>query len=130
MAKIKGNNVRIYIGGDMLAHTDSVTFNFNTDTEEVTDADSGNHAENLPTTNNWDLSADFWYNNSVSEGKADFDDALTAQMAQTELTVIAELETGKSWSGLAYITNLTVTGGTAGSYVKVSTTLIGTGEIS
>jgi len=130
MAKIKGNNVRIYIGGELLAHTDSVTFNFVTDTEEVTDEASGNWAENLPTLNRWDLTADFWYNNAVAAGSVDYADAMDIWLLQTEVTVTAELETGVEWNGLAYITNLSPTGGTAGAYVKVSTSLIGTAEIS
>ena len=42
MAKIKGNNVRVSIGTDLMLCTKELTFNFNTDTEEVTDACSGN----------------------------------------------------------------------------------------
>lgn len=130
MAKIKGNNVRIYIGGDLLAHTDSVTFNFVTDTEETTDEGSGNWAENLPTLNRWDVTADFWYNNAVAAGSADFNDAMDIWLNQTQVTLTCEIETGVEWNGLAYITNLSPTGGTAGAYVKVSTSLIGTKEIS
>ena len=129
MAKIKGNNVRVYLGTDLLMHTDSVSFNFNTGVENVTDADSGNWDENLPTTNNWTIDADFWINNAVGSG-ADFDDCMTAWLAQTSLTVTAELETGTEWSGLAFITSLVPSGGTAAAYVKASVSFQGTGEIS
>ena len=129
MAKIKGNNVRVYLGADMLMHTDSVSFNFNTGSEEVTDADSGNWQENLPTLNDWTIDADFWINNAVAAG-ADFDDCMAAWLAQTMLTVKAELETGTDWSGLAFITSLVPTGGTAGAYVKASVSFQGTAEIS
>ena len=129
MAKIKGNNVRVYLGSDLLMHTDNVTFNFNTNSEAVTDADSGNWDENAPTTNNWDVAADFWINNSVASG-ADFDDCMAAYLAQTILTITAQLESGTEWSGLGFITNLSPTGGTAGAYAKASVSFQGTGEIS
>ena len=129
MGKIKGNNVRVYLGGDLLMHTKELTFNFNTDTEEVTDADSGDWKSNLPTLNGWDVSGSLWYNNAVSSG-ADFQDLMDAWLAQTELTIKAELEIGVSWSGLCYITNLSPTGGTAGSYAEASVSFIGTEELS
>jgi len=129
MAKIKGNNVRVYLGADLLMATKELTFNFNTDTEEVTDADSGNWKENLPTLNGWDVSGSMWYDNAVASG-ADYDDLMDAYLNQSELTLTAELETGVSWSGLGYLTNLSPTGGTAGSYVEVAVSFIGTGEIS
>jgi len=110
-------------------HTKELTFNFNTDTEEVTDGDSGNWKENLPTTNGWDASGSMWYNNAVASG-ADYDDLMDAYLAQSELTLTAEIETGESWSGLGYLTSLSPSGGTAGSYVEVSVAFIGTGEIS
>jgi len=129
MGKIKGNNVRLYLGSDLLAHTSEVSFNFDTDTEEVTDADSGNWKENLPTLNGWSVDVTTWYNNAVASG-ADWDDVMEAYLAQSELTLVCELETGKSYSGLGYLTNLNPTGGTAGSYVQFSAGFIGTGEIS
>ena len=129
MAKIKGNNVRLYLGADLLMHTKELTFNFNTDTEEVTDADSGIWKSNLPTTNGWDVSGSMWYNNAVASG-ADYQDLMDAWLAQTELTIKAELETGVDWSGLGYITNLAPAGGTAGSYAEASVSILGTDEIS
>ena len=129
MPKIKGYNVRVYLGNDMLMHTDKVTFSFDTDTEEVTDADSGDWAENLPTLNRWNIDTSLWYNNCVASG-ADFTDLMNAYLNQTELTLTAELETGVDWSGLGYLTNLSPAGGTGGGYVKVSAAFIGTGEIS
>jgi predicted secreted protein len=129
MAKIKGNNVRLYIGGDLLAHTMEASFNFDTDTEEVTDADSGNWKENLPTLNGWSVDVTTWYNNAVADG-ADWADVMAAYLAQSELTLICELETGVSYTGLGYLTNLNPTGGTAGAYVQFSAGFIGTGEIS
>jgi len=129
MAKIKGYNVRVYLGADMLMHTDEVTLNFDTDTEEVTDADSGDWAENMPTLNRWNIDTSLWYNNAVASG-ADFTDLMNAYLAQTELTITAELETGVEWTGLAYLTNLSPAGGTGAGYVKVSAAFIGTGDLS
>jgi len=129
MAKIKGNNVRVSIGTDLMLCTKELTFNFNTGTENVTDACSGNWDENLPTTNSWDVSGSMWYDNAVASG-ADYEDLMDAYLAQSELTITCQLETGTEWSGLGYLTNLSPTGGTAGSYVEVSVSFIGTGEIS
>ena len=129
MAKIKGNNVRLYLGSDLLMHTTEVTINFNTDTEEVTDADSGNWKENAPTLNGWSVDTSFWYNNAVAGG-ADFADVMAAYLAQTQLTLVCELETGVDYSGLGYLTNLSPSGGTAANYVKCSAGFIGTAEIS
>lgn len=129
MGKIKGYNVRLYLGSDLLMHTDEVSFNFDTDTEEVTDADSGDWAENLPTLNRWSVDTAFWYNNAVASG-ADFADVMAAYLAQTELTLVCELETGVDYTGLGYLTNLNPSGGTGAGYVKCSAGFIGTGEVS
>ena len=129
MAKIKGNNVRVYLGGDLLMATKELTFNFNTDTEEVTDADNGNWKSNLPTLNGWDTSGSLWYDNAPATG-INYSDLMDSWLAQSELTITAQLETGVAWSGLGYITNLSLTGGTAGSYVEASVSFLGTDEIS
>ena len=129
MAKIKGNNVRLYLGSDLLAHTTEVSINFDTDIEEVSDADSGNWAENAPTLNRWNVDATAWYNNAVAVG-ADFSDVMDAYLNQTQLILVYELETGVSYSGLGYLTNLKPSGGTAANYVQFSAGFIGTGEIS
>jgi hypothetical protein len=129
MAKIKGNNVRLYIGGDLLAHTNEVSINFETGTEEVTDAESGNWVENLPTLNSWSIDTTAWYNNAVASG-ADFSDVMDAYLNQTELTLMCELETGVDYSGFGYLTSLSPSGGTAGAYVQFTAGFIGTGEVS
>jgi len=129
MAKIKGYNVRLYLGSDLLMHTTEVSINFTTDTEEVTDADSGDWKENLPTLNSWSVDTAFWYNNTVASG-ADFSDVMDAYLNQSELTLVCELESGVSYSGLGYLTNLNPSGGTGANYVKCSAGFIGTAEIS
>jgi hypothetical protein len=129
MAKIKGYNVRLYLGTDLLAHTSEVSINFQTDTEEVTDADSGDWAENLPTLNRWNVDTTVWYNNAVAAG-ADFADCMAAFLAQTQLTLVCELETGVAYTGLGYLTSLNPSGGTGAGYVSFTAGFIGTGEIS
>jgi len=129
MAKIKGYNVRLYLGSDLLMHTTEVSMNFDTDTEEVTDADSGDWKENLPTLNGWSVDTSFWYYNALASG-AGFDDVMAAYLAQSELTLVCELESGVSYSGLGYLTNFNPAGGTGANYVKCSAGFIGTDEIS
>jgi len=129
MAKIKGNNVRLYLGSDLLAHTSEVSINFDTGIEDVTDADSGNWVENLPTLNSWNVDIVAWYNNAVASG-ADFNDVMDAYLNQSELTLVCELEVGVEFSGLGYLTNLNPSGGTGAAYVKFTAGFIGTGEIS
>lgn len=129
MAKIKGYNVRLYIGSNLLAHTDEVSINFETGIEEVTDAESGDWAENAPTLNSGTVDATAWYNNSVAVG-ADFADVMDAYLNQTELLLVAEIESGVSYQGHGYLTNLSPSGGTGAAYVKFSAGFIFTGEIS
>lgn len=129
MAKIKGNNVRVYLGSDLLAHTTEVSLNLETGIEEVTDADSGNWQENAPTLNSGSIDTTVWYNNSVAAG-ADFSDVMAAYLAQTQLTLTCEIESGVEYSGLGYLTNLNPTGGTAANYVQFTAGFIFTGEIS
>jgi len=129
MAKIKGYNVRLYLGSDLLMHTTEVSMNFVTDMEEVTDAESGDWKENAPTLNSWSVDTAFWYNNAVASG-ANFTDVMDAYLNQTPLTLVCELETGVDYSGLGYLTNLNPAGGTGAGYVKCSAGFIGTAEIS
>lgn len=128
MAKQKGNNVRLYLGTDLLAHSTEVSLNLETAMEEVTDADSGNFSEHLPTTNSWSADTTAWYSSTATG--ADFDALMSAYLAQTELTLKCELLTGTDYTGLGYLTNLSVTGGTAGSYVQFTAGFQGTAGIS
>ena len=127
MGKIKGNNVRLYLDDDLLMHTDEVSFNFDTDTEEVTDADDGNWASNLPTLNRWNVDVSFWYHNSAV---ANWEDVMTAYLNQEQLTLECELETEVKYSGTGYLTNLSPSGGTGAGHVKCSAGFIGTGELT
>jgi len=102
MAKIKGYNVRLYLGSDLLMHTTEVSMNFVTDTEEVTDADSGDWKENAPTLNSWSVDTSFWYNNAVVSG-ADFTDVMSAFLNQTQLTLVCELESGVDYTDLVIL---------------------------
>ncbi len=130
MAKIKGYNAKLYIDDDLLAHSSEVTFNFDTDTEEVTDEGSGDWAEILPTLNRWNLDATVWYHNAVATGGADFDDLMTAYLAQSQLTLKARIETGTEYTGVGFLTNLSVSGGTGGAHITFTASFTGTGEIS
>lgn len=130
MAKIKGYNVRLYLGGDLLAHSTEVSINLTTDTEELTDADSGDFKEFGPTLNSGTIDTSCWYNNAVGAGEADFQDVLDAHLNQSLLTLVAEIETGVEVSGSGYLTNLTPTGGTGAGYVKFDAGFIFTGEYS
>jgi len=129
MAKIKGDNVRIYLSNDLLAHTNEVSINLETGIEEVTDADSGNYEENAPTLNRGNIDTTTWYNNAVAGG-ADFNDVLDAYLNQTLLLLHAQIEPGVTLSGYGYLTNLNPSGGTAGAYVKFTAGFVFTGEIS
>jgi len=130
MAKIKGYNVRLYLGGNLLAHTTEVSINLTTDTEELTDADSGDFKEFGPTLNSGSVDTSTWYNNAVAGGGADFQDVLDAHLNQTQLTLVAEIEAGVEISGLGYLTSLTPSGGTGAGYVKFDAGFIFTGEYS
>lgn len=128
MAKITGSNVRLYIGSSLLAHTTEVALNLDTDIEEVTDADSGRWAENLPTLNRWNVDTTTWYNNSATG--ADFDTVMSAYLAQTLLTLRCEIESGVEYGGQGYLTNLNIVGGTDAAHVQFTAGFIGTGEMT
>jgi len=130
MAKIKGYNVRLYLGAAILAHTTEVSINLTTDTEELTDAESGDWKEFGPTLNSGTVDTTAWYNNAVAVGDADFTDVMNAFLAQTQLTLVWELETGVEYTGLGYLTSLNPSGGTGAGYVAFTAGFIFTGEIS
>lgn len=130
MAKVKGNNVRVYLGTDLLAHTTEVSLNIETGTEEVTDADSGNWSEFLPTLNSFSVDTTAWYSTAVGVDEADIETVIDASLAQTELTLKVELSAGVEYSGAGYLTNVSVTGGTAGAYVQFTAGFQGTKDIS
>jgi len=130
MAKIKGYNVRVYLDGALLAHTTEVSLNLTTDTEELTDADSGDWKEFGPTLNSGTIDTTTWYNNAVDPGDADFEDVMDAFLTQAQLTLTCEIETGVEYGGLGYLTNLNPSGGTGAGYVAFTAGFIFTGEIS
>jgi len=127
MAKILGHNARIYLGTDLLAHTTEVSLNFDVDVEEVTDADSGVWAENLPTLNRWNIDATAWYQNATTD--YGWEDVIAAAKARTTLTLEFEVETGVSESGEGYLTNVNISGGTAGGHISFTAAFIGTGPL-
>lgn len=130
MAKIKGNNVRLYLGTDILAHTTEVSINLTTDTEELTDADSGNFKEFGPTLNTGTVDTTAWYQNAPGGNEANFSDVLSAHLNQTLLTLVAEIETGVEISGQGYLTSLSPSGGTAGAYVAFTAGFLFSGDYS
>ena len=128
MPKMKGYNARLYIDGDLLAHSDDVVFNFDTDNEETTDADAGDWAENLPTLNRWNVDSSAWYQNTDT-GDVYLEDLMDIYIAQDELTLVLQIEPGVEFAGLGYLTNLNIAGGTGAGYIKFTAAFIGTGEI-
>lgn len=130
MGKIKGYNVRLYLGNDLLAHSTEVALNLNTGTEDVTDNKSGDWTDILPTLNSWSIDTSEWYSNAVGTGEANFDDVMTAWMSQARLFLTCEIESGVNFSGYGYLTNVTVSGGTGAGYVKFTAGFQGAGEIS
>ena len=128
MAKVLGHNARLYLGADLLAHTTEVSLNFDVDTEDLTDADSGIWAENGPTLNRWNIDATVWYHNTTTE--ANWTDVMAAAKARTLLTLVYQLETGVTETGTGYITNVNTSGGTAAGHIPFTAAFIGTGELS
>ena len=128
MAKVLGHNARLYLGADLLAHTTEVSLNFDVDTEEVTDADSGVWAENAPTLNRWNIDTTVWYHNTTTD--ANWTDVMAAAKARTLLTLVYQLEEGVTETGTGYITNVNTSGGTAAGHIPFTAAFIGTGELS
>lgn len=128
MAKILGHNARVYLGGDLLAHTTEVSLNIDIATEETTDADSGTWGENEPTLTTWNIDTTTWYHNTTTD--ANWDDIIAAALARTELTLLYEIESGEDYGGSGYLTNVNISGGTAGGHIQFTAAFIGTGELS
>ena len=128
MARVLGHNARLYLGSNLLAHTTEVSLNFDVDTEDVTDGDSGIWAENEPTLNRWNIDTTVWYHNTTSD--ANWSDVITAAKARTRLTLVYQLESGVTETGSGYITNVNTSGGTAGGHIPFTAAFIGTQELS
>ena len=127
MAKVSGSNARLYIGGTLLAHSNSITINLDTDIEDVTDEGSGRYAENLPTLNRWNADATVWYNNT-STGVT-LTELINTWQGQTQLTLLCEIETGVDYGGSGYLTNLSISGGTDAAHITFTAGFIGTGSL-
>ena len=127
MAKVSGSNARLYLGGDLLAHSNSVTLNLDSDIEEVTDEASGRYAENLPTLNRWNIDATVWYNNSSTGFTVA--ELISAWQGQTQLTLMFEIESGVDYSGSGFLTNLNLSGGTDAAHITFTAGFIGTGQL-
>jgi len=131
MPKMKGYNARLYIDGDLLAHSDDVVFNFDTDNEETTDAEAGDWAQVLPTINRWNIDTGVWYQSTEVGGNQYLPDLMTLYIGQEELALVMEIDpvAGLEFAGVGYLTNVNIAGGTGAGYMKYTAAFIGTGEI-
>lgn len=107
MAKIKGNDLRVYVGTKLLVNEKSCKLNLDTNTIDTVSKDSSDWAESIPGRSSWSIDATCQIDYSTNAGKETYNDLLAAFLAKTVLAV--SFKTGvvgaTSLSGNAYITS-------------------------
>ena len=95
MGVIKGQNLRLLIGGKCVAFATSCTVHVSMNLEESSTKDSTNNfTEQTPTGISWDMSCDALYSVDADATGVNGIDALDKVLAQTKVTVMFEQTTG------------------------------------
>lgn len=119
MGVIKGQNLRLLIGGKCVAFSTSCTVHAAINLEESSSKDSTNNfAEQTPTGISWDLSCDALYSVETDETGVNAIEALDMVLAQTKVQVQFEQTEGTKnreavaggavYSGYAYVNDINV----------------------
>ena len=95
MGVIKGQNLRLLVGGKCVAFATSCTVHVSLNLEESSTKDSTNNfTEQTPTGISWDMSCDALYSVDADATGVNGIDALDKVLAQTKVTVMFEQTTG------------------------------------
>ena len=95
MGVIKGQNLRLLVGGKCVAFATSCTVHVSLNLEESSTKDSTNNfTEQTPTGISWDMSCDALYSVDADATGVNGIDALDKVLAQTKVTVQFEQTTG------------------------------------
>ena len=96
MGVIKGQNLRITLGGKFIAFATSCTVHVSTDLEESSTKDSTNNfREQQPTGISWDISVDALYSVDTDDSGKNAVDALDIILAQEKVGVTFEQTSGE-----------------------------------
>ncbi len=96
MGVIKGQNLRITLGGKFIAFATSCTVHVSTDLEESSTKDSTNNfREQQPTGIGWDISVDALYSVDTDDSGMNAVDALDIILAQQKVGVTFEKTSGE-----------------------------------
>lgn len=108
MAKVKGNDLRVYVGTELLVHEKSCKLNLSANSIDTVSKDSGAWAESIVGRKSWSIDATCQVDYATSAGKETYTDLLDAYLAGTVLNVSFKIATvgGISLSGDAYITSM------------------------
>ena len=119
MGVIKGQNLRILLGGKCVAFATSCTVHVSLNLEESSTKDSTNNfTEQTPTGISWDMSCDALYSVDADATGVNAISALDKVLAQTKVTVQFEQTTGDKnrvavsggavYSGYAWVNDISI----------------------
>lgn len=105
--KIKGRDLRVYVGTKLLAYEKSCKVNLSKNSIDTVSKDSGDWAESTPGRKSWSIDATIQISTGTDTDKETYDQLLDAWMNDTLLTVsfkCAKLGS-KTLTGSTYITS-------------------------
>lgn len=140
MGVIKGQNLRITVGGKFVAFATSCTVHVSQNLEESSTKDSTNAAaEQTPTGISWDMSCDALYSVDTDATGVNGVQALDLVLGMTRVQVEFEQTAGAKnrvpvtgavkYSGYAYVNDISVTAGNRAN-TTYTIQLTGDGELS
>lgn len=140
MAAIKGQNLRITVGGKFVAFATSCTVHVSQQLEESSTKDTTNNAtQQTPTGISWDMSCDALYSVDADTTGVNGIGALDLVLAQATVQVVFEQTSGEknrvpvagsvTYSGEAYVNDISITAGNRAN-TSYSIQLTGNGELT
>jgi hypothetical protein len=140
MGVIKGQNLRITVGGKFIAFATSCTVHVSQNLEESSTKDStNNYTEQSPVGISWDMSCDALYSVDADTTGKNGIDALDLVLAQTKVQVTFEQTQGEKnrvpvagavvYSGYAFVNDISISAASR-TNVSYSIQLQGDGELT
>jgi len=125
---VNGNDLVVYIGSDVIAHSTSHSLSISHDARDATTKDSGGWTDRLEGLRSWEASGEGLV---AFDGTYDTTDLFALITNRTKVTIKFSTEvTGDTyWTGSAYLTSLDMDSPTEDS-VSMSFTFSGTGALT
>jgi predicted secreted protein len=107
MEKVKGRDLRVYVGTKLLANEKSCKVNLSTNSIDTVSKDSGDWAESIPGRKSWSIDATLQIKYGTDTQKETYADLLAAWLNKSVLTVSFKDPTVDSTTltGSAYLTS-------------------------